>query len=243
MARDQRRLRDANSTGNERYLYAAPVQAQLDAVDRQILELNNARNSIIRNATAAVERRTAQQRVADAPPATEPGTSDTRIHGFRAADMLTFEAITRGFPRPALHVGTRALDEHLVPSIASVLDSVTESPPTTEPQVAQPVAEPVAQPGARASTTGALHTGRRESSVLPAHDATLRAADTHGNAMIAAARRVFNVNDPDLNPEGRFVDLCDSLGHPESYLPGETPTPEHTAGIDYPQEPLAQRRT
>ena len=59
--------------------------------------------------------------------------------------------------------------------------------------------------------------------------------------MFAAARRVFNVSDH--NPVERFADLCDSLRHPESYLPGETPTPEHTAVIDPPQEPLAQRRT
>ena len=70
----------------------------------------------------------------------------------------------------------------------------------------------------------------------------LRAADAHGNAKFAAARRVFNVNDPNHDPEERFVDLCDSLAHPESYLPGETPTPEHTAGIDSPQEPLTRQQ-
>ena len=54
--------------------------------------------------------------------------------------------------------------------------------------------------------------------MLPSREAMLRAADTHGSAMFAAARRLFNVNDPNHDPEERFVDLCDSLAHPESYL-------------------------
>jgi hypothetical protein len=48
--------------------------------------------------------------------------------------------------------------------------------------------------------------------------------------MVAAARRVFHVSDH--NPVERFADLDGSLTHPESYLPGETPTPQPTAVVN-----------
>ena len=109
--------------------------------------------------------------------------------------------------------------------------------------VSDGMAQPVTQPGARANTASTLRARRRESSMMPSRDTASRVfiSAAHGTAMVAAARRVFNVSDH--NPVERFADLCASLNHPESYLPGETPTPQHTAVVDPPPEPLARQRT
>ena len=150
-----------------------------------------------------------------------------------AQPVAPVEPVAQPVAQPVAHV------EPVAPPVAHPVTPPVVPPdaaPLTQ-SVAQPDTGPVAQPGAHAGTASAL---RSISSMLPPYGTTSRAA-AHGTAMFAAARRVFNVSDH--NPEGRFADLCDSLSHPESYLPGETPTPAHATVVNPPQERRAQRRT
>jgi len=131
--------------------------------------------------------------------------------------MLTFErAIAAAHPGSTQHVDTHA-GVDAVSTAQVTADTMANVDALTGPS---PPMDPRAHREQLASATSALRTGRRESSVLPSNEAMLRAADTHGSAMFAAARRLFNVNDPNHDPEERFVDVCDSLCHQE------TPTPE-----------------